>query len=55
MTEPTVTPSRTANFLVTGSMTIACAVGVRRSLHPGPGARWAPRLIGAYGAGLTDT
>lgn len=40
------------NFLLTGVMTIACAVGARRSLRPGPGARWAPRLIGAYGAGL---
>jgi hypothetical membrane protein len=40
------------NFMVTGLMTIACAVGVRRSLRPGPGTRWAPRLIGAYGAGL---
>ena len=41
-----------ATFIVVGLMTIACAVGVRRSLHPGPGARWAPRLIGGYGAGL---
>jgi hypothetical protein len=40
------------NLLVVGLMTIACAVGVRRSLRTGPGARWAPRLIGGYGAGL---
>ena len=35
-------------FLVAGAMTIAAAVGVRRAL---PG-RWAPRLLGLYGAGL---
>ena len=40
------------DFLLTGLMTIACAVGVRRSLRPGTAARWAPRLIGGYGAGL---
>lgn len=38
-------------FLVTGLMTIALAVGVRRALPTGPGSRWGPRLIGAYGAG----
>ena len=37
-----------ATFLLAGAMTIAAAVGVRRAL---PG-RWAPRLIGLYGAGL---
>jgi len=35
-------------FLVAGAMTIAAAAGLRRAL---PG-RWAPRLIGLYGAGL---
>jgi len=35
-------------FLVAGAMTIAAAVGVRRALR----SRWAPRLIGLYGAGL---
>src|SRR5580704_2582059 len=35
-------------FLVAGAMTIAAAAGVHRAL---PG-RWAPRLLGLYGAGL---
>jgi len=35
-------------FLVAGAMTIAAAVGVRRALP----SRWAPWLIGLYGAGL---
>lgn len=37
-----------ATFLVAGAMTIAAAAGVRRALP----SRWAPRLIGLYGAGL---
>jgi Protein of unknown function (DUF998) len=46
-----------ANFIVTGLMVIAFAVGLRRALRPqGPelavGARWAPRLIAVYGLGL---
>ncbi|MGY1617959.1 DUF998 domain-containing protein [Geodermatophilus sp. SYSU D00691] len=40
------------NLVVTGAMVVAFAVGVRRSLAGGPGARWAPRLVGAYGASL---
>jgi hypothetical protein len=35
-------------FVVAGAMTIAAAVGVRRALQ----SRWAPRLVGIYGAGL---
>jgi hypothetical protein len=35
-------------FVVVGAMTIAAAVGARRALP----SRWAPRLIGLYGAGL---
>jgi hypothetical protein len=35
-------------FLVAGVMTIAAAAGVQRALP----SRWAPRLIGMYGAGL---
>jgi len=35
-------------FLVAGAMTIAAAVGARRATP----SRWAPRLIGLYGAGL---
>ena len=41
-----------ANFVVTGLMVIAFAVGLSRALRPGIGARWAPRLIGVYGASL---
>ena len=33
-------------------MVIAFAVGLRRALTPGVGARWAPRLVAVYGAGL---
>jgi Protein of unknown function (DUF998) len=40
------------NFAVTGLMVIAFAVGLRRALTPGPGAKWAPRLIGIYGLSL---
>jgi hypothetical protein len=31
---------------------IAFGVGLRRALTPGPGARWAPRLVAVYGASL---
>jgi hypothetical membrane protein len=45
-----------ANFVLTGLMVIAFAVGLRRALASGAttpvGARWAPRLIAAYGVGL---
>jgi hypothetical protein len=37
-----------ATFLLVGVMTIASAVGMRRAIA----SRWAPRLIGIYGAGL---
>jgi hypothetical protein len=40
------------NFIVTGLMTVAAAVGIRRSLAPGRARTWAPVLIGAYGVGL---
>ncbi|GAA5037638.1 hypothetical protein HNP84_003173 [Thermocatellispora tengchongensis] len=43
---------QTANFAVTALATIACAVGLRRALSPGRGARWAPRLVGAFGASM---
>jgi hypothetical protein len=41
-----------SNFLVTGAMTIAAAVGVRRALGPGRLSAWASGLLGVYGAGL---
>ncbi len=37
------------NLVVAGAMTIAFAVGLRRAL---PARRWAPRLVGAYGASM---
>ena len=41
-----------ANFLVSGLLVLACAVGLRRVLAPGRGATWGPILVGLYGAGL---
>jgi hypothetical protein len=41
-----------ATFLITGAMTIAAAVGVRRALGPGRQSAWASGLLGGYGAGL---
>ncbi|MEV0620109.1 DUF998 domain-containing protein [Nonomuraea sp. NPDC050404] len=43
---------QTANFILTALATIAFAAGLRRSLSPGRGARWAPLLLGAFGAGM---
>ena len=39
-------------FVLTGTLYLACAVGLRRALRAGPGRVWGPRLIGAFGAGL---
>ncbi len=41
-----------ANFLITGLMVIACAVGMRRALAGKRRATWGPLLIAAYGVGL---
>ena len=41
-----------ATFLLTGAMTIAAAVGVRRALGPGRLSAWAAGLLAAYGVGL---
>ena len=40
------------NFVVTGALLVACAIGMRRVLRPGRGGTWAPRLVGAFGVGL---
>jgi hypothetical membrane protein len=40
------------NFIVTGLMTVAGAVGLRRALAPGRGGTWAPVLVGVYGTSL---
>jgi len=41
-----------ANFLMTGLLLMAGAIGMRRALYPGPGATWGPLLIGLSGIGL---
>lgn len=41
-----------ANFLLTGTMVVACAVGVRRALAAGPGATWGPVLLALFGLGM---
>jgi hypothetical protein len=41
-----------ANFVVTGALYVACAVGARRVLHPGRAGTWGPILIAANGIGL---
>ncbi|MEV0713351.1 DUF998 domain-containing protein [Asanoa sp. NPDC050611] len=43
---------QTANFLVAGVLSIVFAVGLRRSLRPGPGAAAGPLLIAVWGIGL---
>jgi len=40
------------NFVVTGLLFVASAVGMRRVLRPGRAATWGPRLIGAFGVAL---
>lgn len=42
-----------ANFLVAGALFVACAAGFRRVLPADRGGTWGPRLVGAFGAGLT--
>jgi len=41
-----------ANFIVTGLLFIACAVGMRRVLRGQPGGTWGPWLFGTFGAAL---
>ena len=40
------------NFLISGILVIAGAVGLRRTLHTGPGRTWGPLLLAGYGLGL---
>jgi hypothetical membrane protein len=40
------------NFVIAGLLTLAFAVGLRRSLRPGPGSVMAPLLVGIWGVGL---
>jgi len=43
------------NFLASGLLFVACAIGLHRVLGPasGRGGTWGPRLIGILGAGMT--
>lgn len=41
-----------ANFVVTGALYVACALGLRRVLRSGPGRTWGPVLVGVFGLGL---
>lgn len=41
-----------ANFLVSGILVLACALGVRRALRPGRAGTWGPILFAGYGVGL---
>jgi hypothetical protein len=40
------------NFLITGLLLLAFALGARRALRPGPASTWGPLLIAACGVGL---
>jgi Protein of unknown function (DUF998) len=41
-----------ANFVVSGVLYLAGAVGLREALRPGRGSTWAPRLVAITGVGL---
>ena len=41
-----------ANLVLSGLMTIAAAVGIRRALRGRRGGTWRPTLVGGYGLGL---
>ncbi|GAA1694559.1 DUF998 domain-containing protein [Glycomyces endophyticus] len=41
-----------ANFITTGLLIVALALGARRALAPGRGALWGPILLAAWGVGL---
>jgi hypothetical protein len=41
-----------ANFVVSGALFLACAVGMRAGLTSGRAGMWGPRLIAAFGVGM---
>ena len=41
-----------ANFVTSGLLVIACAIGMRRVLRSGRAATWGPRLVAVYGGSL---
>src|SRR5215207_7750790 len=40
------------NFIASGLLSVAFAVGMRRVLHPGRAGAWGPLLVGIFGLGL---
>jgi hypothetical protein len=40
------------NFVVTGLLFVAAAVGMRRALHPGRAGTWGPVLVGVFGVSM---
>jgi hypothetical membrane protein len=44
-----------ANFVVTGFLVLACALGLRALAKGGPGGTWGPVLLGAYGVALVGS
>lgn len=42
-----------ANFVGSGLLVMACAVGMSRAMRPGRGGVWGPLLVGVYGLGAT--
>jgi hypothetical membrane protein len=40
-----------ANFLISGFLTVLCAIGMWRALHRGRAGTWGPVLVGMFGAG----
>lgn len=40
------------NFVVTGVLYVACAIGMWRVLHSGRSGTWGPLLVGGFGIGL---
>ena len=41
-----------ANFIITGVLALACAIGMRRAIAGSKGGTWGPLLIATYGLGL---
>jgi hypothetical protein len=41
-----------ANFLVTGLLVVAGAIGCRRAIRSTPGGTWGPALLAVYGLGM---
>ncbi|MDP8952400.1 MAG: DUF998 domain-containing protein [Actinomycetota bacterium] len=44
--------TQTANFLASGLLTLAFAVGLRRAFRPPRGSTWGPVLVGVWAVGL---